>query len=140
MRRIIAGPPAMGIVTAALLSTAVIHLALVPEHLEEAPALGILFALTFVGAVALTVAAHAGAPHWRAGATLLLAALVAGYVGTRLVGYEEWDTLGLVTKGIEMVGLLGLAALTVSDRRASSRPSGAGRTAAAGPSRQGAGL
>ncbi len=92
-----------------------VHAGLAPEHLREWPPLGASFV------VAADVASVAvAALVLRPGATLplrvlgvLLAALVAGYVSTRLAALppldperEPFDRLGVATTAIEAIGLL----------------------------------
>jgi hypothetical protein len=90
----------------ALATSAGIHAGLVPVHLEEEPALGVGFVLATVALWAAIVALRRrpASPLPPAAAALLLAALLAGYAVTRVD--EPVDGLGLVTKAIELAGLV----------------------------------
>ncbi|MFE0192446.1 hypothetical protein [Streptomyces sp. NPDC058989] len=86
-----------GVAGVCALLSAVVHLLLVPEHLEEVPYMGVLF---LVGGVALLVAAAGLArphpvPAWLLG-TAVSGAMVLGFALSRTVGlpsYQEegWD-------------------------------------------------
>jgi hypothetical protein len=91
-----------------------VHASLVPEHLHEAPRLGVAFA----GASAVLIVLAVALLRWPrslwppAGAALLLAALIAGYALSRTSGIaplgaerEPIDALGVATKVVEVVGL-----------------------------------
>jgi hypothetical protein len=89
-----------------LAASAGIHTGLVPVHLDEEPVLGVGFVLATV-ALWVTIVAllwRPASPLPPAAAALLLAALLAGYAVAR-VG-EPVDGLGLVTKAIELAGLV----------------------------------
>lgn len=90
------------------------HAGLVPEHLHEAPALGVAF---IASAVLLLVAGVTAAvrpsssPAARA-AALVLAGLIAAYAVSRTTGIplvqpepEPLDAVGVATKLIEALGL-----------------------------------
>jgi hypothetical protein len=92
-----------------------VHAGLVPEHLEEAPRLG----LSFIAATALLMAVAAAVAVRPPGAVvvrvaeLLLAALVAGYLASRAGGIpllepepERVDGLGVATKAVELIALV----------------------------------
>jgi hypothetical protein len=115
---IAAAPPAHGSAVLLLLVTAGIHLMLVPAHLEENPVIGWLFVAAVLSLIT-TAAASYLVPWWRVAATLLLLAMVAAYLFTRLAGLEEWDLTGLATQVIELAGLgaiaLGTAASNSKD-------------------------
>jgi hypothetical protein len=113
-RRVAAARGTVHLAVLAILGTSIVHLALVPEHLGEAPVLGVLFALSVGAGVVVCAAAYAGVRHWHAAAGLLLVGLLAAYAGTRLAGYEDWDGVGLTTKAVE---LLALAAVVADARR-----------------------
>ena len=109
-------PPLVHAIVVSVLATSAVHLALTPAHLDEAPLLGVLFGLSSVGGVAVCAAAYARIRGWRLGAAALLATMVVGYAITRVIGFEEWDALGLATKGIELAGL-GLIAADLMTQR-----------------------
>jgi hypothetical protein len=99
-------------IIAALLGSAGVHAALIPEHLDEAPVLGAGFILSVVVALGLA-GALAGSPGRRtfaiAGGTLL--AFAAAYLYTRVtslealgIPHEEPDLLGLGTVALELAG------------------------------------
>jgi hypothetical protein len=112
-----AAAPRVHVAAGALLLTTAVHLALTPAHLDEAPLLGVLFAASGVAGILLTISlyAHArGAPQL---IVALLGALIAGYVITRMIGYEDWDGLGLVTVAIEIAGMVAIAPMFQRRRR-----------------------
>ena len=113
-RRFLSVSPAVHALAAALVATSVIHLALVPDHLREGPVLGVLFLLAGIAGLALVPATYLNVARSRTASAALLVALIAGYVGTRVVGYEDWDATGMWTKLVE---LCGLAALWVSTQQ-----------------------
>jgi hypothetical protein len=102
-----------------------IHAGLVPVHLEEEPALGVGFLLASI-ALWVTIVAlrrRPASPLPPAAAALLLAALLAGYAVTR--AGEPLDGIGLVTKAVELVGLVlawRLARLAAPHRRTKGAP------------------
>jgi hypothetical protein len=87
----------------------------VPEHLSEAPQVGVAFvvatALLVAAAIALAVRPDSlGAAR---GAALLLAGLIASYAASRTTGLpllephvEPLDPVGVTTKLVEAVGLV----------------------------------
>ncbi len=96
-----------------------VHAALAPAHLGEGAAAAAAFAVSAVLlaglCIALTRRVSAAA---LTGAALLLASLLAGYalavtIGLPIVhpGPEGVDTLGVVTKAVELVGLLAAVGL-----------------------------
>lgn len=105
LRAVVTAPPRRHLIALALLATSAIHAALVPAHLDEAPLLGVLFAVAAAAGAALVPAVYLNATRWRPAAALLFTGLITGYVITRSVGFEEWDTLGLATKIIEFAGM-----------------------------------
>jgi hypothetical protein len=116
------------IVVAACAVSAGAHAGLVPEHLREAPQVGV----AFVAAVGLLLAAGialAIRPDSRPaarGAALLLAGLIGSYAASRTTGIpllepdaEPLDAVGATTKVVEALGLVFALRLnrSVGDRR-----------------------
>jgi hypothetical protein len=103
------------VVVAACAASAGAHAALVAQHLEDEPRMGVAFiaatALLLAVAAALTYRARqAGAAH---AATLLLAALIGAYALNVTAGLpwlsddaEPVDLIGLATKAVEAIGLI----------------------------------
>jgi hypothetical protein len=102
-------------VVAACAISAGAHAGLVPEHLREAPQVGVAFvvatALLLAVATALTI--RPGSLGAARGAALLLAALIAFYAASRTTGIpllepraEPLDAVGATTKLVEGLGLL----------------------------------
>ena len=120
-------PFALNVVVGAAAVSAGAHAALVPEHLREAPQLGIAFiasAVLLLGAAAV-VALHDSRRAMSATA-LLFAGLIAAYVASRTTGIpwlepeaEPADAVGLATKVVEAIGLAFAVALIkpVGDER-----------------------
>ena len=75
-----------------LLTTAGVHIGLVPEHLREAPYAGVLFALLAASALLLAglILIRDQADVWTATGTISLAA-IAGYALSRSVGLPSMD-------------------------------------------------
>lgn len=73
-----------------LLITAAVHLPLVPEHLEEAPYVGVLFALLAAACIALAVllVLRDTPTAWELSGTVALLAL-AGFLTSRTVGLPQ---------------------------------------------------
>ena len=101
-------------VIAACSASAGAHAGLIPEHLREAPQLGIAFIL----ASALLLAVVAALALWpedrriARAAVLLLTGLIASWGASRVTGIpllqprpEPVDLVGLVTKLVEVLGL-----------------------------------
>lgn len=87
------------------IASAVIHLALVPEHLREMPWLGVSFAMA---AFVLVVAAAATAATVRGAAlatTWLLIGLVAVYAIVLPFEHEPVTEIAFTTKAIELLGV-----------------------------------
>lgn len=102
-------PPAVRLAVLGMVVSAVVHLALVPQHLSEDPLLGVLFVLD--GAGLLVVSAWSltrPVPGWRVAGIALLAAGVVAYLGYVAAGAETADAVGVATKAIEAaaIGLL----------------------------------
>ena len=116
------------IVVGACAISAGAHAALVPEHLREAPQLGVAFVVAVGLLVAAAVALAIRPDSLRAarGAALLLAGLIAFYAASRSTGIpllephaESLDAVGVTTKLVEGVGLVFALRLSrsVGDRR-----------------------
>lgn len=112
---------------AALLVAAGAHLPVIPEHLVEAPYMGVLF-IAFVvaaaaAAVALTVRGSGRAPFVAAG--VLCAAAVAAYCLTRLVAFPHLgDDVGNWGEPLGVVSLVSETAvlmLSVAAGRSAGR-------------------
>jgi hypothetical protein len=100
----------------------------VPEHLREAPRVGVAFVLA-TGLLLATSTALAMRPDSRRaarGAALLLAGLIASYAASRTIGIplvephaEPLDAVGATTKLVEALGLVFALPLSrpVGDRR-----------------------
>ena len=106
---------AVKVVIAACAASAGAHAGLVPEHLREAPQLGIAFILASALLLAV-VAALASCPADRRiarVAALLLTGLIASWGASRVTGIpllqprpEPVDLVGLVTTLVEVLGLV----------------------------------
>jgi peptidoglycan/LPS O-acetylase OafA/YrhL len=101
--------------TGLVLITGILHLALVPDHLEEATYLGVLFAADFVAALVAAVGIYRNRRWgWLLGVAIAVIAIVLYVahvtVGLPAVGAEESETLGLLTKAVELL-YLGVAAV-----------------------------
>ncbi len=109
-----------------------VHAGLAPDHLEEWAPLGASFIAAAVAAAAGVAVLAVGRIHCgRAAAALalLFAALVVGYIATRVAAVppldperEPFDALGVVTTAIEAAGLV--AAVRLAIRGSSSMPGG----------------
>ena len=108
-------PRPVAVVVAMCAASAGAHAALVPQHLDHEPRLGI----AFVAATAVLIAAAAALTYRPDDATVaqattvVLAALIGAYavnVTTGLPwlsdGPEAVDVVGLATKSVEVIGLL----------------------------------
>jgi hypothetical protein len=103
------------IVVAACAVSAGAHAGLVPEHVREAPQVGVAFVLAaaLLLAAAITLAIRPDSLGAARGAALLLAGLVACYTASRTTGIpllephaEPLDAVGVTTKLVEVVGLV----------------------------------
>ena len=102
-------PPAIQMAALGMVISAVVHLALVPQHLAEEPVLGVLFALDGAGLLAVSMwSLTRPVPGWRIVGVVLLAVGVLAYLGYVLTGAESPDAVGIATKVIETaaIGLL----------------------------------
>lgn len=107
-------PFALDVVVTAAAVSAGAHAALVPEHLHEAPQLGIAFIASAVLLLATVAAATlADVSRVMPAAALLFGGLIAAYVASRTTGIpwlapgaEPVDAVGVATKLVEAVGLL----------------------------------
>lgn len=105
-----------------LAASAGLHLALVPEHLDEAPRVGVLFILGSAAAIVLgTLLLWKVTRALLAASALLLASMIFAYIVAVTVGLgplgmerEAVDDVGLICKAVEVVGVL--AALTLLAR------------------------
>jgi len=108
-------PRPVGVVVAMCAASAGAHAALVPQHLDHEPRLGI----AFVAATAALLAAAAALAYRPDDATVaqattvVLAALIGAYVVNVTAGLpwlsdgpEPVDVVGLATKSVEVIGLL----------------------------------
>ena len=90
----------------ACVTSAVVHAALVPDHVTEEPLIGSLFcaaaAALVVAAVALARPALRPAP---VAAAAVFAALLVAYPVTLVVQGDGIDALGVGTKAVELIGL-----------------------------------
>ena len=104
------------------------HAGLVPEHLREAPQLGVAFVVSvgLLGAAAVALAIRPECLRAAQGAAVLLAGLIALYAASRSTGLpllephaEPLDAVGVTTKLVEAVGLVFALRLSrsVGDRR-----------------------
>ena len=104
------------------------HAGLVPEHLREAPQLGVAFVVSvgLLGAAAVALAIRPECLRAAQGAAVLLAGLIALYAASRSTGIpllephaEPLDAVGVTTKLVEAVGLVFALRLSrsVGDRR-----------------------
>jgi hypothetical protein len=93
---------------ALLFVAALAHVPVVPEHLREAPYMGVLFIGFIVASfgIAALLAARPAAALYRAAAVLCAAAIVA-YAATRLVAFPELgDDVGNWTEPLGVVSVL----------------------------------
>lgn len=107
--------PTTRIVVAACAVSAGVHAGLVPEHLREAPHIGIAFVVAtgLLLATGTTLAIRPDSRRAARGAALLLAGLIASYAASRTIGLpliephaEPLDAVGATTKLVEALGLV----------------------------------
>ena len=108
-------------VIALLFVAAIVHIPVIPAHLEEAPYMGVLFiAFTLVAFGVATALAARPSRMWYLLSSALCATAVLTYVATRLVAFPQlaadvglWgESLGLIAISTEaVVVLLSIAAL-----------------------------
>jgi len=115
-------------VAAACAVSAGAHAGLVPEHLREAPQLGVAFVLAagLLLAAATALAIRPGSLGVARGTALLLVGLLAFYAASRTTGIpllerraEPLDEVGVTAKAVEGLGLvfaLGLSRLVGGHR------------------------
>ena len=120
------GPVVLRRVVFACAASAGIHAGLVPEHLREEPRLGVAFAVATVvllsTAAWLTVRPSDG--RVVAIAVLALGGLALAYVASRTTAIpwldpepEAWDWVGIVSVGVELLGLISALLLSQPLRR-----------------------
>ena len=111
MRRTLS-PTALDVVVVSCAVSAGVHVALVPEHMREAPQLGVAFGVSVVllGGAVIALASGARAARMTA---LLLAGLLVAYAASRTTGIpwiepdaEPVDAVGVAAKLAEAAGLL----------------------------------
>ena len=117
-------------ITALLLTAALAHVPLIPEHVEEAPYMGTLFVGFSLAAFGVATAlALRPSRIWYVVAISLCVAALTAYVATRLVAFPQladdvgvWaEPLGLVSvaaeTGVVMLGVLAVRRSASSNRR-----------------------
>ena len=113
------------VVALGLFIAGVIHVGLVPGHVDE-PLLATSLALAGAAMLILAVATVTSS-RWRTPSAVCLASVLAAYVGTRIAGFEGVDALGVATCAIEA---LSLALLVLPRRREPDQKTEAGQAAA----------
>jgi hypothetical protein len=114
-----------------------VHTALAPEHLEEHVALGMGFLLSAVLLAVLAVALTDRPSRLNvATAAVLLSGLIVGWLLAVTTGLpvllpdaEDVETIAVLTKAVELVGLVVAARLLTAPGRAQGRPAPLGLTA-----------
>jgi hypothetical protein len=98
---------------ALLLVAAIAHIPVIPDHLKEAPYMGVLFILFTLATFAVaSVLAARPSRVWYLVASVLCFAAVAAYVATRLVAFPELaDDVGAWT---EPLGVVSVSAETLA--------------------------
>jgi hypothetical protein len=101
-----------------------VHAGLAPSHLREEPLLGIGFvaATLLLAVTAVGLARRSDSRRPTVAGAAVLAALIAGYAATRTVGLpglerESWDSLGLATNAVEILGVAAAIHLIRNPRR-----------------------
>jgi hypothetical protein len=106
---------AANLVAVGLAASAGVHAGLVPEHLREAPQVGVSFGLATGLLLAVAAVVATRPDDWRAlrAAQCLIAGLLVAYLASRTVGIpvfqpevEHVDALGVSTKAVEVLALL----------------------------------
>ena len=125
-------PPDSGVAARAVVGACAVsagaHAGLVPEHLREAPQLGVAFVVAagLLIAAATALAIRPDSLRAARGAALLLAGLIGLYAASRITGIpllepraEPLDAIGATTKLVEGLGLVFALRLSrsVGDRR-----------------------
>jgi hypothetical protein len=87
-----------------MLTSGLVHLAILPSHRVEEPGTALLFGLDAL-LFALLAAGIFGRRRWRIAAALLLIANVVFYLGYLAGRREDVDQLGIVTKVVELTAL-----------------------------------
>ncbi len=113
------------LLVSALTASAGLHLALVPEHLREAPKVGVLFILGSVAALGLSgILLRWATPLLVWASAALLAGMIGAYVVAVTVGLgplgmerESVDDVGLVCKAIEIAGVAAALSLLARPER-----------------------
>jgi hypothetical protein len=108
-------PTARWAVIGLLLVAAVAHVPVIPEHLEEAPYMGVLFICFTLAAFGLAcVLARWPSPPWFVAAGTLCAAAVAAYVATRLIAFPELaDDVGRWAEPLGVISICAESAVVV---------------------------
>lgn len=117
-------------VIALLLVASVAHVPVIPEHLDEAPYMGVLFIAFTLTAFAVAAAlAMDGSRVWYLVTIVVCTAAVGAYIATRVVAFPEladdvgaWtESLGLVSITAEASAVM-LSATAVRRTRNATRP------------------
>jgi hypothetical protein len=96
-----------------LLVAAVAHLPVIPDHLRQAPYMGVLFILFTLAAFAVATVLAARPSHlWYLVTSALCVAAIAAYVATRLIAFPQLaDDVGAWT---EPLGIISISAEAVA--------------------------
>ena len=111
------GEPRLGardVVIASLAASAVIHVWLVPQHVEE-PLLAVSFGAATVAAAALAYLVARGRKYAIRASAVLLAALLVAYPVVHVLTSEHVDALDVATKLAEALGLVGAVTVDGDD-------------------------
>jgi hypothetical protein len=118
--------PFRAIAATSLLAAAIAHVPVTPEHLKEAPYMGVAFIAFSVAATLLAVAVAATDRPLLYGATMgLCAAAIFVYAMTRMVAFPQlsddvgnWsETLGVISVATEMIALVASGLAIVARQR-----------------------